>query len=79
MSKKNSYSDLMKRTVMDRNKNHMSYMQNLFIDMLLNEVTLTHSLKRLEREIDQALDDRNEILFRSLSAKRKELVTRYGT
>ncbi|WP_409294791.1 IDEAL domain-containing protein [Peribacillus sp. SCS-26] len=79
MSKKNSYSDLMKRTVMDRNKHHMSYMQNLFIDMLLNEVTLTRSLERLDHEIDQALDDRDEILFHSLSAKRKELVTRYGT
>ncbi|PLT27713.1 IDEAL domain-containing protein [Peribacillus deserti] len=79
MSKKNSYTDLMKKTVMDRQKHNMNYMQNLFIDMLLNEVLLSHSLEKINVRIDHALDTKDEALFQQLSSEKAKLTKRLGT
>ncbi|MBM7694018.1 uncharacterized protein YpiB (UPF0302 family) [Peribacillus deserti] len=79
MSKKNSYTDLMKKTVMDRQKHNINYMQNLFIEMLLNEVLLSHSLDKISRQIDSALDSKDQALFHQLSTEKTALLKRLGT
>ncbi|WP_026692681.1 IDEAL domain-containing protein [Peribacillus kribbensis] len=79
MSKKNSYSELMKKSVMDRQKQSKNYMQDLFIEMVIHEACMLFELASVNTEIDKSLDSRDKELFMKLSNKKKELLQRFGT
>lgn len=77
--KEKSYSELVKSAAMKKQKQKESYMLDLYIDMLLGEIQLQFEKEKLLKEIDKALDDKNEMLFYQLSKQYINLQKRFGT
>ncbi len=75
--KDNSYTELMKSGAMSKGKKN--YIQDLYIEMLLSEILLKAEKEKLIVQINQALDNRNEETFITLSSQFCELCKRFGT
>lgn len=53
-------------------------MEDVLMDMMIYEAQLTHAQKKLKKEIDQALDNRDKEAFMKLSAELIELEKNFG-
>jgi uncharacterized protein YpiB (UPF0302 family) len=56
-----------------------NFIQNLYIDALLEEIQIKVEKEQLLKKIDAALDQRDKKKFLSLSGKLQELNKRFGT
>jgi uncharacterized protein YpiB (UPF0302 family) len=56
-----------------------NFIQNLYIDALLEEIQINVEKEQLLKKIDMALDQGDKKKFLSLSGKLKELNKRFGT
>lgn len=74
-----SYSEVMKASVMKRIKAKESFVLDLYVDMLISEIQLNTKKEKLMSKIDKAIDDRDKILFLSLTEELKDLNKQYGT
>ncbi|WP_053361827.1 IDEAL domain-containing protein [Bacillus sp. FJAT-27251] len=77
--KEKSYSEIMKASVMKRIKAKETFVLELYVDMLLSEIQLTHRKKQLLAKIDKAIDERNQPLFLTLTDELKDLDRQFGT
>lgn len=77
--KEKSYTELMKIGAMNRKQEKEQFVQNLYIEMLLTEIQLSVEKAKLVKEIDNAIDQRNQPAFLKLSQKMRELNKRFGT
>ncbi|RLQ97264.1 IDEAL domain-containing protein [Falsibacillus albus] len=78
MKKDKSYSELMKACAMTKNQSKESFMNEVYVDMLLQEVLLTREKDLLSASIDAALDARDETTFNQLAKKYVELQKKLG-
>nr|WP_249745323.1 IDEAL domain-containing protein [Mesobacillus boroniphilus] len=69
----------MKASVMKRIKAKESFVLDLYVDMLISEIQLNTKKERLMLKIDKAIDDRDKILFLSLTEELKDLNKQFGT
>jgi len=76
--KEKSYAELMKLGAMKKEKAKTSSLQELYIEMLLNEIQLNMEKDKLLRNIDEALEQRNEKAFIHLTGNLAELEKRFG-
>jgi|GEM_PF-399109 len=67
MKARKSYSELMKESAMQYQQKVAKNEQNVFIEMLLSEITLKAEESRVKRKIDEALDQRDYEAFVQLS------------
>jgi len=77
--KEKSYSEIMKASVMKRIKAKESFVLDLYVDMLISEIQLNTKKEKLLSKIDKAIDDRDQILFLSLTEELKDLNKQFGT
>jgi uncharacterized protein YpiB (UPF0302 family) len=77
--KEKSYSEIMKASVMKRIKAKESFVLDLYVDMLISEIQLNNKKEKLLLKIDKAIDDRDKILFLSLTDELKDLNKQFGT
>lgn len=77
--KEKSYSELMKASVLKRIKEKESFVQDLYVEMLISEIQLKNQKEKLLTKIDKAIDDRNRPLFLSLTEELKALDKQFGT
>ncbi|MCM3662935.1 IDEAL domain-containing protein [Mesobacillus subterraneus] len=77
--KEKSYSEIMKASVMKRIKAKESFVLDLYVDMLISEIQLNNKKEKLLSKIDKAIDDRDKLLFLSLTDELKDLNKQFGT
>ncbi|MHC0036767.1 IDEAL domain-containing protein [Pseudoneobacillus sp. C159] len=77
--KDKSYSNLMKTGAMNRQNEKETFVQNLYIEMILAEIQLRAEKEKLLKRIDSSLDQRNKECFMKLSRQLTELNKRFGT
>jgi uncharacterized protein YpiB (UPF0302 family) len=77
--KEKSYSEIMKASVMKRIKSKESFVLDLYVDMLISEIQLNTKKEKLLSKIDKAIDDRDQLLFLSLTEELKDLNKQFGT
>ena len=77
--KEKSYSEIMKASVMKRIKEKESFVQDLYVEMLISEIQLKNQKEKLLTRIDKAIDDRNRPLFFTLTEELKALDKQFGT
>jgi uncharacterized protein YpiB (UPF0302 family) len=77
--KEKSYSETMKASVMKRIKAKESFVLDLYVDMLISEIQLNTKKEKLMTKIDKAIDDRDKILFLTLTEELKDLNKQFGT
>lgn len=77
--KEKPYSEIMKASVMKRIKAKESFVLDLYVDMLISEIQLNTKKERLMSRIDKAIDDRDKILFLTLTEELKDLNKKFGT
>jgi uncharacterized protein YpiB (UPF0302 family) len=77
--KEKSYSEIMKASVMKRIKAKESFVLDLYVDMLISEIQLNTKKEKLLSKIDKAIDERDQILFLSLTEELKDLNKQFGT
>ncbi|MBT2678111.1 IDEAL domain-containing protein [Bacillus sp. ISL-35] len=77
--KEKSYSETMKASVMKRIKAKESFVLDLYVDMLISEIQLNTKREKLMTRIDKAIDDRDKILFLTLTEELKDLNKQFGT
>jgi uncharacterized protein YpiB (UPF0302 family) len=77
--KEKSYSEIMKASVMKRIKAKESFVLDLYVDMLISEIQLNTKKEKLMSKIDKAIDDRDKILFLTLTEELKDLNKQFGT
>lgn len=78
MKNEKSYSELVKAHASNKSKT-TSTIQELIIEMIIHEAILINKRKKLEQQIDHALDTQNKSLFLQLSNEMKQLMKRFGT
>ncbi|WP_059172958.1 IDEAL domain-containing protein [Bacillus sp. FJAT-27445] len=76
--KEKSYTELMKIGAMKREKAKESSLQELYIEMLLNEIQLNIEKEKLMRNIDKALEQGDKPAFMSLTRSLAKLKKRFG-
>jgi uncharacterized protein YpiB (UPF0302 family) len=76
--KEKSYSEIMKASVMKRIKAKESFVQDLYVDMLITEIQLRNRKEQLLLKIDKAIDERNRALFLTLTEELKDLNKQFG-
>nr|WP_239094338.1 IDEAL domain-containing protein [Bacillus sp. B15-48] len=69
----------MKASIMKRIKAKESFVQDLYVDMLITEIQLKNRKEQLLLKIDKAIDERNRTLFLSLTEELKALNKQFGT
>nr|WP_264190866.1 MULTISPECIES: IDEAL domain-containing protein [unclassified Bacillus (in: firmicutes)] len=69
----------MKASVMKRIKAKESFVLDLYVDMLISEIQLNTKKEKLMSKIDKAIDDRDKILFLTLTEELKDLNKQFGT
>ncbi len=69
---------MMKASAMTRKKSAEKSVMEIYIDMLLHESILTTCRTKLLKDIDSALDNKNESLFMELTTELKQLNLSYG-
>jgi uncharacterized protein YpiB (UPF0302 family) len=72
MEKRRSYSDLMKASAM--RKSSETEQVNIYVQMIVDEITFNAKARRLEIDIDQALDTRDFLAFQHLSKEYNSLM-----
>jgi uncharacterized protein YpiB (UPF0302 family) len=77
--KEKPYSEIMKASVMKRIKAKESFVLDLYVDMLISEIQLNTKKEKLMSKIDKAIDDRDKILFLTLTEELKDLNKQFGT
>jgi uncharacterized protein YpiB (UPF0302 family) len=77
--KEKSHSEVMKASVMKRIKAKESFVLDLYVDMLISEIQLNTKKEKLMSKIDKAIDDRDKILFLTLTEELKDLNKQFGT
>ncbi|ESU32538.1 hypothetical protein G3A_10800 [Bacillus sp. 17376] len=77
--KEKSHSEVMKASVMKRIKAKESFVLDLYVDMLISEIQLNTKKEKLMTKIDKAIDDRDKILFLTLTEELKDLNKQFGT
>lgn len=77
--KEKSYSETMKASVMKRIKAKESFVLDLYVDMLISEIQLNTKKEKLMTKIDKAIDERDKILFLTLTEELKDLNKQFGT
>ena len=77
--KEKSYSEVMKASVMKRIKAKESFVLDLYVDMLISEIQLNTRKEKLMSKIDKAIDERDKILFLTLTEELKDLNKQFGT
>ncbi|MEH7444424.1 IDEAL domain-containing protein [Heyndrickxia sp. MSNUG] len=77
--KEKSYSEIMKASVMKRIKAKESFVLDLYVDMLISEIQLNTKKEKLLSKIDKAIDERDQILFLTLTEELKDLNKQFGT
>jgi uncharacterized protein YpiB (UPF0302 family) len=77
--KEKSHSEIMKASVMKRIKAKESFVLDLYVDMLISEIQLNTKKEKLMSKIDKAIDDRDKILFLTLTEELKNLNKQFGT
>lgn len=77
--KEKSYSEIMKASVMKRIKSKESFVLDLYVEMLISEIQLKTKKEKLLSKIDQAIDNRDRILFLTLTEELKDLNKQFGT
>ncbi|WP_079507976.1 IDEAL domain-containing protein [Mesobacillus jeotgali] len=77
--KEKSYSETMKASVMKRIKAKESFVLDLYVDMLISEIQLNTRKEKLMTRIDKAIDERDKILFLTLTEELKDLNKQFGT
>ena len=77
--KEKSYGELMKIAAMKRNEKRETFVQDLYIEMLLSEIQLTVEKEKLLQKIDAAIDHRDKKSFLLLTGQLKEINKRFGT
>ena len=77
--KEKSYSETMKASVMKRIKAKESFVLDLYVDMLISEIQLNTKKEKLLSKIDKAIDERDKILFLTLTEELKDLNKQFGT
>lgn len=77
--KEKSYSEIMKASVMKRIKAKESFVLDLYVDMLISEIQLNTKKEKLLSKIDKAIDERDQVLFLSLTEELKDLNKQFGT
>ncbi|MCA1056439.1 IDEAL domain-containing protein [Rossellomorea aquimaris] len=79
MENKKSYTEMMKASAMTRKRNAEKSVLEIYIDMLLHESILSTRKNKLLKDIDAALDCKDETLFMKLTEELKEINICYGT
>nr|WP_209437936.1 IDEAL domain-containing protein [Mesobacillus selenatarsenatis] len=69
----------MKASVMKRIKAKESFVLDLYVDMLISEIQLNTKKEKLMTKIDKAIDERDKILFLTLTEELKDLNKQFGT
>ncbi|MBT2638955.1 IDEAL domain-containing protein [Bacillus sp. ISL-45] len=77
--KEKSYSETMKASVMKRIKAKESFVLDLYVDMLISEIQLNTRKEKLMSKIDKAIDERDKIMFLTLTEELKDLNKQFGT
>lgn len=72
-------TELMQLSTANRNKVKENFIQNLYIEALLEEIQLKAEMEQLARKIDEALDHRDKDTFLQLSGQINEINKRFGT
>ncbi len=70
---------MMKASAMNKNKQKETFMQDLFIEMMIHESILKLEKEKLLKKIDEALDMKNHELFNELSKEMKTLMKKFGS
>jgi uncharacterized protein YpiB (UPF0302 family) len=78
MDKKKTYSELMRASGMSRKTATEMTLNEIYVDMVLNELNLLNQKRKLKEELDCALDQRDEKKFMTLSGQLKKLTEEYG-
>lgn len=78
MDKKKTYSELMKACAMTRKSATEMTITEIYVDMVLNELSLLNQKRKLAEEVDTALDQRDKKKFMSLSLQLKKMADEYG-
>nr|WP_251009664.1 IDEAL domain-containing protein [Bacillus sp. ISL-39] len=69
----------MKASVMKRIKAKESFVLDLYVDMLISEIQLNTRKEKLMSKIDKAIDERDKIMFLTLTEELKDLNKQFGT
>ncbi|PAK40333.1 IDEAL domain-containing protein [Peribacillus simplex] len=77
MKNEKSYSESVKSLSMSEMKND-AVVQEMLIDMIIQEAVLTTKKNILAKQIDEALDMKNEPLFLKLSSEMNVLLKQFG-
>lgn len=77
--KEKSYSEIMKASVMKRIKAKESFVLDLYVEMLISEIQLNTKKEKLLSKIDKAIDERDQLLFLTLTDELKDLNKQFGT
>jgi uncharacterized protein YpiB (UPF0302 family) len=77
--KEKSYSEIMKASVMKRIKAKESFVLDLYVEMLISEIQLNTKKEKLLSKIDKAIDERDQLLFLTLTEELKDLNKQFGT
>ncbi|WP_225650507.1 MULTISPECIES: IDEAL domain-containing protein [Bacillaceae] len=64
---------------MKRIKAKESFVLDLYVDMLISEIQLNTRKEKLMSKIDKAIDERDKILFLTLTEELKDLNKQFGT
>ncbi len=78
MKERKSYTDMMKANSTTWNQATDLKMKDLYIDMVLNEISLTNQKKCLLKKIDEALDLKDKDTFILLSSELSLIETKFG-
>ncbi|WP_044022848.1 IDEAL domain-containing protein [Bacillus sp. SG-1] len=78
MDKKKTYSEMMKASAMSRKTATEMTLNEIYVDMVLNEVNLMNQKRKLKEELDCALDQRDKQKFMTLSLQLRKLTEEYG-
>lgn len=78
MDKKKTYSEMMKACAMSRKTATDMTLTEIYVDMILNELNLVNQKRKLQEELDSALDQRDKKKFMALSLQLKKLTEEYG-
>ncbi|MGD6965377.1 IDEAL domain-containing protein [Rossellomorea vietnamensis] len=78
MDKKKTYSEMMKACAMSRKTATDMTLTEIYVDMILNELNLVNQKRKLQEELDSALDQRDKKKFMALSLQLKKLIEEYG-
>jgi uncharacterized protein YpiB (UPF0302 family) len=78
MDKKKTYSELMRACTKSGKTAAEMTLNEIYVDMVLNELSLMNQKKKLKEELDCALDQRDKQKFMTLSLQIKKLNDEYG-